>query len=270
MNRSRESGVSLLNVLVVLAVGTGLVAALLNHEESALLQLENAWERTQARALAAGGVASVETALERDFETQPQADHMSEPWAIALQEPIRFEFGGYAVSVEDARGRFDINSLQDGLINEAALLESLLAALDLPKALGRYMQGILRQHGPLDHIDRLLDYGVKAADLDRLRPHITALPVRGPININAATPELLIALFGKGPRPRVLVARRAAKGYLEPEDLKALGLVLPLLADFRSDTFDVRVLAEVGNARSQLAQRLLRNPESGDVARNPL
>lgn len=269
MKRLVDGGVSLLNVLVVLVVGTGFVTVLLNREESALSQLQTASDRTQARALAVGGVASVETALKRDFETQPQADHLFEPWALALQDPIYFEFGSFEVSVKDARGRFDINSLKDGPLNEPALLSSLLSVLDLPKALGIYLQRIVRRHGPFDRIDQVLDYGVNSTDLDRLRPHVTALPRRGAININTASPELLIALFGDGPKTGVLTTRRAVKGYLEPGDLKALGLVLPILADFRSDAFDVRVLANVGTARANLIWRLVRNPKSGEVTRYP-
>jgi hypothetical protein len=66
------------------------------------------------------------------------------------------------------------------------------------------------------------------------------------------------------------MARRSVKGYLDADDLNALGLLRPALSGFTSDAFDVTVTAKVGTARRILSRRLIRDPETGAIRHLPL
>lgn len=270
MTRTQEAGVSLLNVLVILAVGTGLVQVMLSDQSTALDRLETAQDTAQAHVLADGGITSVAVALRRDFETAPDADHLQEPWARAVQDTISLDFGAFAVAVEDARGKFDLNALGPAALAEQRVFSALLGVLDLPDVLAaRIVQGIA-QNGPLNSPDELIELGVAVQDVDRLRPHVTALTQRGSLNINAISAELMIAVLANETAARGLVARRAAKGFLDAGDLAALGVAMPQLTGFTSDVFDVRVVADVGQGRATRARRMMRDVQTGRIRDLPI
>ena len=264
--RRKDRGVSLLNVLVVVAAGAGLVQAMLTGQDQALDRLEAQRDRAQARALAQGGLTSVVVALRRDGVTAPDTDHPGEPWAQAAQNRIAFDAGAFSVTVRDLRGQFDLNALEPGKIVEQRVFSALLRQLDLPEALGQQIAAIIAQDGPLPDARSLLDFGVSEADLARLAPHVTALDRRHALNLNAASEPVVAALLANPAAARALVARRTAAGMLSPADLTALGLAPPLLGGFRSDAFLVTVEAEVGLARTTLARRVMRSEEGGEVA----
>ena len=265
MKRDRQAGVSLLNVLAVLAVGTGLVQVMLRDQDTALERLERANNAVQAQALAQGGVTSVAVALRRDFVEAPGADHLNEPWALAVQERITLDFGQFEVSVRDVRGRFDLNALHPSDLGAQRVFAGLLSALDLPELLAGQIVQIVSQHGPLTHPEKVLDFGIADSDLDRLRPHITTTDAPAPLNLNSVTEPVLAALLRNPSVARGLIARRAAKGFLEPRDFAALGVAVPALSGFTSDAFDVDAVATVDGARAVLINRLYRDPDTGTV-----
>ncbi len=265
MTRLSDQGVSLLSVLVVVAIGAGLLRVMLASEEQALSDAQEAADRARAIKLAEGGVTSVAVALQRDFEAARHEDHMQEPWATSVQQAIKLDFGVYEVTVEDARGRFDVNALDPRALGEVRVFTALLRALDLPEVLSRQ----IAQAVPLKQVSALKKV-MSRGDFERLEPHIVALPERSKINLNAATETVLTVLFQSSGAARSLAARRNAKGYLEPSDLAALGLVVPPTAGFTSQAFDVRSSAQVGDARRIVSHRLLRDPEIGTIRSIPL
>ena len=78
MTRAPESGVSLLNVLVVVAAASGLVQVMLAGQEGAVSDLSRSHDIAQAEALARGGVASVAVALRRDILDAPDVPYLSD------------------------------------------------------------------------------------------------------------------------------------------------------------------------------------------------
>ncbi len=268
--RAKESGVSLLNVLVIVAAGTGLVQVMLGDQDRAIDRLTMAADRSQARALAEAGVSSMRVALRRDLRDAPDSDHRQEAWATSNQQVIRFEFGTYEVRSEDLRGRFDLNGLEASNLAQQRAFGQLLAVLDLPQTLGVEITRIVAETGPLQSPDILLSHGLSSADLSRLSPFVTALPVRHNVNINAASETLLSALFRNPAAARSLVARRDAKGFLDQSDLDAMGLALPPLAGFTSDAFRVTAAASVGEARHSRVRLILRDFETGQVWVRPI
>lgn len=265
MTRDGQGGVSLLNVLAVLAVGTTLVQIMLRDQDVALQRLDDASSVAQARSLARGGVTSVAVALRRDFAEAPDSDHLGEAWAQAAQNKIALDFGQFEVSIRDARGKFDLNALQPAALAEQRVFANLLRGLDLPEVLGRQITQIVTQNGSLDSADTLAQFGIARSDVVRLAPHVTALTVRGTLNLNTVSEPLMAALLGNPPAARGLVARRAAKGSLDRSDLVALGLAQPPLSGFTCDVFDVRAIAKVGEARAVLVRRLIRDLDTGDI-----
>lgn len=265
MKRSRNSGVSLLNVLAVVAVGASLVQVMLRDQDTSIHRLEDSKNAAQARALAQGGVTSVAVGLRRDARENPEADHLNEAWAGAAQKRIALAFGQFEVSITDARGKFDLNTLQPAALAEARLFTALLAALDLPGVLAGQITQIVSQHGPLTDPRDLLDHDIAPADVERLLPHVTATQMPGPLNLNSVSEPLMVALTRNPTAARVLVARRRAQGELTTNDLAALGLPQPQLAGYTSDVFDVRALASVGDARAVLVRRLVRDRDTGIV-----
>lgn len=265
MRRDRNSGVSLLNVLAVVAVGASLVQVMLRDQDGSILRLEEATNAAQARALAQGGVTSVAVGLRRDAGENPESDHLNEAWAGAAQDRIVLDFGQFEVSITDARGKFDLNALQPAALAEVRLFKALLAALDLPNVLASQITQIAALHGPLTDPEVLLDHGIAPSDVKRLLPHVTATQTRGPLNLNSVSEPLMVALTRNPAAARVLIARRKGQGELTASDLAALGLLQPQLAGYTSHVFDVRALASVGNARAILVRRLVRDPDTGVV-----
>lgn len=263
MTRQPESGVSLLNVLVVVAAASGLVQVMLAGQQSAVSDLSRSQDVAQAEALARGGIASVAVALRRDMLDAPDVDHLKEDWAAAVQQKVTFDFGSFEVAVDDARGRFNLNSLTAGAFLEQRIFDGLLAALDLPETLSAQIIRSIQDEGTLRDTDELLRRGFSVADLTRLRPHVAALGTPGPINLNSATEPVLSAMFANPAAAQALVARRMATGQLTKQDLNALGLVPPTSGGFTSDAFDVVLHAEVGSARRTLKRRILRDADAG-------
>ncbi len=267
--RDQTAGVSLLNTLVVIAVGASLAHGMLTEQDAALSDLGATQDLAQATALANGGITSVANALQRDFRVAPDTDHLGEPWAKAAQQQIQLDFGTFEVDIEDARGRFDINALTPVNLAEQRVFAALLTALDLPEALGAQISRIIAQNGPLRHPNELRRFGISDGDLDLLSPHLATFETRGAINVNAADTVVLSALFGSGAVAQSLIARRSAKGFLDASDLATIGTILPSLGRFTSDSFDVRSVVQVGQARVKIHRRLIRDTRTGDVQSTP-
>ncbi|MEM1298121.1 MAG: hypothetical protein AAGH68_02495 [Pseudomonadota bacterium] len=270
MRRRKDDGISLLNVLVVVAAGAGLVHVMLDEQDAALTRTVRSRDAVQAMALAESGVTSVVVALRRDFRDSPQTDHLAEAWAKAAQKEIQLDFGSFKVMVTDARGKLNVNELKAVNLSAQRAFAALLIALDLPEALLSRIMQIVSRHGPFSSLKAIEAHGLSAEDLDRLTPHLVALPDGGGVNLNAATEPVMAAIFENATVARALVARRAPKGYLEQSDLAPLGVTLPPLGVFTSNAFDVVVRTEVGTARAVQTRRLLRDGQTGRVRTIPI
>ena len=268
--RRDDEGVALINVLLVMAVSAALVQTMLTSQEKAIAKAQGSADRAQAFALAKGGVASLRTALRRDIAEAPESDHLREEWAQIAQEEVTFDFGSYAVSVSDAQGRFNLNGLSPTAIARQRVFSNLLRALELPQELGTQITDIIRRQGILTSVDDLRRHGVSAELVEGLRAHVTALPPEVAVNLNTATEPVLAAVFGNEIVARGLHARRMEAGFLTREDLSDFGVVQPAFAGWRSDSFDTRVTARVGDVEVVYQRRILRDPETGTIIDLPL
>lgn len=217
---SREqSGAVLLLALLAVALIVSMLGSVL-WRQSDLIRVESAErERQQAQWLLLGAMDWARLILREDARNG-NADHLSEPWAVPLQDSRLSSFlatqpmpdgalpapeqevllsGG----IQDAQGRFNLNNLINGPQIDPvakAQLTRLLGVLGLPtnraQALSEQMARSRSPNGtwlPARQLDDLLAWGWDRAQIERLQPHVVILPERTRINVNTASPEVLSA-----------------------------------------------------------------------------
>lgn len=256
--------------------GAALLAAMLTLTLVATLAAGAAWqqwrgveteraerERAQAAWILVGALDWARLILREDARSGG-ADHLGEPWAVALQESRLSSFlasdaNSAALLADQANdnvflsgqmqdmqaqlnvynlmeaGRispsglaafaklFDLQGLDVAELN--AMAENLRFASDLsPDNRSGASAALLPQR-----LDQLTLLGLSAASLERLRPFVTWLPSRTPINVNTASAEVLYAsvpaleLDGA----RKIVAQRQNQHF---KSLAEVGQLVPAIA----------------------------------------
>ena len=160
-------------------------------------------------------------------------DHLGEPWALPLQEAKltsfltadslqeaaldpRSETVFLSGKITDAQSKLNLSNLmsnQSGqMVVSTAALQSLtrlyqqlgLPAAELKNWLPRWQASSNQQtastsQGSTDvalrpmRIEQLTWLGVPPSSIDRLKPHLTILPQRTPVNLNTASAEVIFA-----------------------------------------------------------------------------
>lgn len=222
---SRQRGVALITVLLVVALVTVICAALLLRQQLAIRSTGNQLLVRQAQYYAEGGELLAQALLRRDQE-QGVVDNLAEPWANPrLQFPLD-EGGELRLRIEDLAGRFNLNSL--AIVGEEGELAALrfrrlLQQLQLSLAYAERLQDWLDtdqeasgSSGAEDDQYLLLDppyrtgtgriadtselrllLGMTEPDYRRLAPFVAALPSQTELNINTASAQVL-ACLGEG------------------------------------------------------------------------
>jgi general secretion pathway protein K len=225
MKRYAQHGAAIvMAMLTVVLVAT--MASVALWQQWRAVEVESA-ERTRAQAtwVLMGALDWARLILKEDAR-KGGADHLAEPWALALEQARLSTFlatdrsssldgdasqnaflSGHMV---DLQSRLNITNLvQDGKVHGATvqmfarlfdqlgldprLLETMLAQLLL--SVSDKPQAPLR---PQD-LDQLAWLGVDADSIERLRPFVTLLPERTPVNLNTASPLVLVACLGIHP-----------------------------------------------------------------------
>jgi general secretion pathway protein K len=273
MRRGREDGVVLVNVLGLLAVTASVVATMLGVADLSVARSQRFSEAGQALALARAGERSAIVALRRDMRHAPDADHRGEPWADVAQAGITIAGGDFELAIEDAQGRFNLNTLIGGGLQAAGTFRAIAAAVGLQPGDAAGVRAAVVAGGPVRSLEELVARGVAAEDVARLRPLVTALPGPTAVNLNAAPVELLAVLLGNPVSARVLAARRKRSGFVTEADLGAAMAILPPGSGFTSDHFRVRVAVRIGGTMQSVESLLQRRrgpdgePEVAVVAR---
>lgn len=228
MSARRQRGVALLAAILVVALATVLVAAMLDRSEAVQARTRNALRAEQGWQLMHGLEGWAASALLRDRE-QDGIDGNDDLWAQELP-PIELPGVRILGRMRDLNGCFNLNNLYiDGAPNEAwmARFRRLLAALKLDEAIAEQaldwidadatpggrgaedMRLLMQQppyraaNRPFVHVSELrLLPGVDAKVYDVLAPQVCALPpvaAASPsrsslVNLNTATPELWMSL----------------------------------------------------------------------------
>jgi general secretion pathway protein K len=220
--------------------GAALLAAMLTLTLVATLAAGAAWqqwrsvetERAERTRMQAGwilvGALDWARLILREDARSGGADHLGEPWAVALQESRLTSFlAADATSaalladqandnvflsgqMQDMQGRLNVfNLVEAGRIAPAPLaaltklfdlqglelaeLTALAENLRFASDLSPDNRSIARASLLPQRVDQLTLLGLSPASLERLRPHITWLPSRTPINLNTAGVEVIYA-----------------------------------------------------------------------------
>lgn len=251
MKRHAQQGAAIvMAMLTVVLVAT--LASVALWQQWRAVEVESA-ERSRAQAtwVLIGALDWARLILKEDAR-KGGADHLAEPWALALEQARLSTFlasdrssslagdasqnaflSGHMV---DLQSRLNItNLIQDGKVHgaSAAMFARLFDQLGLdPRLLETMLAQLLlsvsdKPQAPLrpQDIDQLAWLGVDADSIERLRPFVTLLPERTTVNLNTASPLVLLACLGLDPAAaQQLVQARSVNPW---DSLEAVRAVAP-------------------------------------------
>jgi general secretion pathway protein K len=290
---SRQRGVALITALLVVSLVTVIAVAMATRQHVDVRLTANLVHGEQAYAYAVAAESWARVILRRD-DLQSDHDSLDEDWATALP-PIEVEGGQVSGKIEDLQGRFNINNLalQDGKVSEpdVAYFRRLLEILKLEPSLTdalldwidvdinvrfpdgaedeNYLLGAIPYRTAnrllIDASELRLVAGFDQNAIQLLEPYVTALPQRTRINVNTASPLVLLAMHEDLSTSDVeaLIAGRGEAGYasvqafMGQESLAGLELAAPV--DVRSTYFLVHTDVIVGQSQSHLASLVARD-----------
>lgn len=216
--RSRQGGVALLVALLVVALATILIAALLDRGELAFARTRNALRAEQAQAYAQGLEHYAAQVLLTTWHQG--ADSRASPWAVPLP-PQPVPGGLISGTLRDLDGCLNLNNLSPQNTQSGAdwlrIFQRLLVQLGIDPQLATLVREWLdtdanataaqsnhylalavpyrARNGLFAHVSELrLVRGVSGEIYARLAPHVCALRVGTPLNINTADVAVLQAL----------------------------------------------------------------------------
>ncbi len=298
---ARQRGaVALMFAMLIVALCTLYAVSLAWDTTLDVRRTTNLLWREQAAQVALGAEQWVGVILTQDLQDS-QTDHLGEIWAQQLP-PLPVEGAGMSGDVSggliDLQGRFNVNNLLNsaGEIDEPSLeqFRRLLRALGLrPEIAGAVADWLDADTQPFfpdgaedgEYTSRIPPYRsanslvssvselAAVAGMDRdtyelLRPHVTALPGRTSINVNTATPAVLMSLdenLTAADAERLALEREEAgfadvnasfSPLVQPEVLNTLGE--------STNYFRLESVVRIGTVRLTMYSLLQRGPQ-GDV-----
>jgi general secretion pathway protein K len=209
-----QRGAALLGAMLLVSLVAALAATAV-WQQWRLTEVERHERgRQQALWLVQGALDWARLILREDARSGG-ADHLGEPWAVALQEARLSSFlasDGKASGpgdlsevflsgqIEDLQGRLNLSNLMDGdkvSLPDVQMAERLFELLELPPARVQQMAQALLAASAAGfmptRIEELVWLGLPADQLARLAPHVSLLPERTALNLNTASAELLSA-----------------------------------------------------------------------------
>ena len=288
--KAERPGAAIVSALLTVALVAALVMAGLWHMWRGT-ESEAGWrQQAQARWLLGGALDWAVALLQDDGRMQPGIDHLGEPWARALRDvaPAQLLAAGQApdlaeapelklsLQIADAQAKLNLLNLLEGPGLSAPwsqVFARLFALLNLPEGeLELMQQGLLRasagtgEGGPAQaplmpqRAEDLHWLGLAPATVTALRPHVTVLPGRLPVNLNTAGTVVLQAVLGGAPVALdALLARRQAQPVTSLADIGLAGpggLPAPDRLSVNSNFFEVQTSVQLGSS-FRLGQRAL-------------
>jgi general secretion pathway protein K len=287
-----QRGVALVTALLVVALATVAAVAMATRLHVDMRRAGNLLHGEQAYTYALAAESWAQVILQRDSEDN-KTDSYQDDWATSLP-PIAVEGGLVDGRIDDLQGRFNVNNLvgDNGAVDAPNLkyFEQLLERLQLEPSLATALvdwidsdldvtfpggvedETYLLQDPPyraanrrlVDISELRLVQGFTPEIIEILAPHVTALPSATLINVNTATPEVLLALHVELDPTDIdtLIAMRdeevfeTADEFLAADALAGLTLVVSVGVD--SDWFRVLTDVVVGAGRARLNSLLFR------------
>lgn len=277
-----QRGVAVVTAILVVAVAASAATYMLAQQSATLNQTALVASRAQADFFAQAGLDWARGILAEDARSSA-IDTLDEGWAQSLAG-LPVERAVVSGSITDLQGRYNLNNVaKEGKRSDAdvQILTRLLESLDLDPGLAlavldwvdadadlsgnggaedAYYLSLARPYRagnrPLAQVEELYRVrGFDARAVAKLRPFVTALPARAPVNANTAAPEVLAAILPELSREeiRALVATRRAKPFKDRPDLKARApKAAPSAVDGDLDVRSDHFLVQVGVAQDDV------------------
>lgn len=255
MKRTRQRGVALITVLLVMALLTLLVASMLRSHHGMLGGVRQQIEASHLLQLAHAGERQALAQLKQQAAALLQVTHGGQPWAQTRS--LALGQGQVRLRLEDLSGRFNLAALTKRKALDPVLLkrwQRLCRALQIEAPVLEPLAG----QPMLDPSQLRTLPGVDAEVMARLRPWVVALPPEAGLNINTASARVLESLEGvERATAQALAAERGDEGhtsvqrFLAQPQLVGLGIDSHGLA-VTSRWFRLQVRAEQGGKRIYL------------------
>lgn len=277
-----QRGVAVVTAILVVAVAASAATWMLAQQSATLNQTALVASRAQADFYAQAGLDWARGILAEDAR-RSAIDTLEEGWALPLAG-LPVERAVVSGAIVDLQSRFNLNNLvKDGQRSDAdvqilsRLLESLgldaslaLAVLDWIDAdsdlagssgaedawylaLARPYRAANR---PIAQVEELhLVRGFDPRAVAKLRPFVTALKARAPVNANTAAVQVLAAILPElsVEEIRVLVESRRGRPFKDRADLKARAKKgAPAAIDANLDVKSDHFLVQVGVAQDDV------------------
>lgn len=262
---TRQRGVALISVLLVLSLALLLTGGMLRSHRLLLQSSAQQLQHVQLRQLGLAAEAWAQSVLEGSAITSSGPVDLSQDWA-RLKPAFEREDAEIHIDIQDLSGRLNLNALLvQGQIDQITLgrWTRLLALLDLP-ALSLPQVGEVQELSQL----RLLP-GFDGQTLRRLEPWVVLLPKDAKLNINTAPQLLLMTLYGMEEGPaKALVNQRSHTPYASVQAftndplLSGVGIGSHGLG-VSSRWFRITVSVTRAGSRLRLASDIERDPVSG-------
>lgn len=271
-------------MILVVALAASIAAFVAWRQQVWTRQVENLRDAAQGEAIVHAGVDWAGAILAED-RRKNSVDHLEEPWAQRVALPV--ERGKVAGGVQDAQSRFNLNNLvrhgrpsPEDLTIYRRLLETLGLSPDLADALADWLDADTEPNGPAgaedayyqerpapylagnrplaDVAELLLVRGYEPAVVEKLTPHVHALPQATLINVNTAGAEVLAAAIDglSLEEARRLVEERGAgdeslEGFSRRLAAHLRAQASPARFGVASDFFEVELEVEFGRVRQR-------------------
>ena len=213
--RHRAAGMAVISALLVVAAAAVIATSMLTRQTTQVRLLESERARVQARALLIGGIDWARVILRADARRNATT-RGDQVWATPITNMRVSEEGDateavFSGRVEDELGKFNLQNLAR---NGQTDPEHIAAFTRLLQSLGLTTQAVdaIAQRVALAQVIKTEDNASSAArapglhalsdlrsfgwddqTIESLRPFLTILPVRTPLNLNTITAEVLAA-----------------------------------------------------------------------------
>lgn len=289
----RQSGVAAITAILIVAVAASAAAVMLSQQSAMLDQSMLVVSRAQADLHAQAGLDWARGVLAEDARSSAN-DTLEEGWAQPIVG-LPVERAVVAGDIADEQGKFNVNNLllntqhSDADIRAfARLLASLGLAPELADAVvdwidadsdisggggaeDAYYLSLARPYrapnAPMTQVEELYRVrGFDAAAVAKLKPYVTALPARTPLNVNTAADRVLAAVLDiPADKAAQLVAARRARPFATAADFtqraSSAGIAaIPPGTAVASQFFSVRVQVAQDDVQLAIEALVQREP----------
>ena len=296
LRRQKNRGVALITAMLISTLAT-LVAANLSWDNALdVRRTMTLLNRDQALQVGLGAESWIASILLQDKQDS-DVDHLAEIWAQELPG-LPIDGGEVFGKIEDLQGRFNINNLVDdqGQTHQPAVeqFQRLLIALDLdPRFAGVAADWIDGDDSPsfpdgaedgiytgmlppyrtanqgLTSVSELAAIeGMDRVIFNVLEPHIAALPGNTKINVNTATPAVLLSLDENMTTADVesLLSEREAGGFGDMQSTFTPLVQPDVLANLLTENtqhFRLKVVVQIDTVRVTVNTLFFRGSQGG-------